>query len=70
MSKQVGRVWLARQLLRHSEVVAHINLLIGKNESASQHLSKCIYSVAMGSNDYINNYYMPAQNTCQPALHS
>ncbi|XP_031383731.1 GDSL esterase/lipase At1g29660-like [Punica granatum] len=35
---------------------------MGKNESASQHLSKCIYTVAMGSNDYINNYYAPAEN--------
>lgn len=56
------RVWLAKQQQQHAEAVARVIMLIGKNESASRFLSKCIYTVAMGSNDYINNYYMPAQN--------
>lgn len=33
--------------------------LFGDEEAAAMHLSKCIYSVGMGSNDYLNNYFMP-----------
>lgn len=31
--------------------------MLGAN--ATTHLKKCIYTVGMGSNDYINNYLMP-----------
>ncbi|KAF7836449.1 GDSL esterase/lipase [Senna tora] len=31
----------------------------GDNESLNSYLSKCIYFSGMGSNDYLNNYFMP-----------
>jgi hypothetical protein len=33
--------------------------LLGDENSASNYLSKCIYSIGMGSNDYLNNYFVP-----------
>jgi phospholipase/lecithinase/hemolysin len=34
--------------------------ILGDKDSAAAHLSKCIFTVGMGSNDYLNNYFMPA----------
>lgn len=50
---------MARQLVQHYNVISRIGLVLGNKNSASDHLSKCLYSVSIGSNDYINNYYMP-----------
>lgn len=33
--------------------------ILGDEASAANYLSKCIYSVGLGSNDYLNNYFMP-----------
>lgn len=33
--------------------------LLGDEDSAANYLSKCIYSIGLGSNDYLNNYFMP-----------
>jgi len=33
--------------------------LLGNEDSAANYLSKCIYSIGLGSNDYLNNYFMP-----------
>ncbi|XP_073013835.1 GDSL esterase/lipase At1g33811 [Typha latifolia] len=35
----------------------------GNTTRLSDHLSKCIYFVGMGSNDYLNNYFMPDMYT-------
>lgn len=34
--------------------------ILGDEDSAANYLSKCIFYVGMGSNDYLNNYFMPA----------
>lgn len=34
--------------------------ILGDEDSAANHLSQCIFTVGMGSNDYLNNYFMPA----------
>lgn len=47
---------------KHAEMVECIKLLVGKNDSASSHLSQCMYTVAIGTRDYINNYYVAAEN--------
>ncbi|PKI53584.1 GDSL esterase/lipase At5g45670-like [Punica granatum] len=58
--KDLGqRVWLAKQLVQHSNTVSRINGIFGNSRVASDHLSKCLYTVGIGSNDYINNYYKP-----------
>ncbi|XP_057471506.1 GDSL esterase/lipase At1g29670-like [Actinidia eriantha] len=57
---QLGaRISLNKQLLNHGTTVARIGLQLGNKEAAATYLSKCLYFVGMGSNDYINNYLMP-----------
>ncbi|KAF5943951.1 hypothetical protein HYC85_018028 [Camellia sinensis] len=53
------RVSMYKQLLNHQIVISRIAMLLGSKEAATNHLSKCIYSVGMGNNDYINNYFQP-----------
>lgn len=47
-----------QQLENHKVTINRITHLLG-NESAKEHLSKCFYFSVMGSNDYINNYFLP-----------
>lgn len=47
------------QLQNHKTTVSRIASILGDQESATQHLSKCLYTVGFGSNDYINNYLLP-----------
>ena len=57
---QGDRISLDRQLLNHQVTVSNIKNLLGNNESlATAYLNKCIYSVAIGNNDNLNNYFMP-----------
>nr|XP_027108817.1 uncharacterized protein LOC113728631 [Coffea arabica] len=48
-----------KQMLNHRTTISRIASLIGNETSARKHLNKCLYSVMIGSNDYINNYYLP-----------
>ncbi|KAA8519593.1 hypothetical protein F0562_013962 [Nyssa sinensis] len=54
-----GRISLNEQLLHHQVIISRIALLLGSKDLAREHLSKCIYTIGMGNNDYINNYLMP-----------
>ncbi|KAL0305569.1 UNVERIFIED_CONTAM: GDSL esterase/lipase [Sesamum radiatum] len=58
---QLGdRISLDRQLLNHRLTIARLSLLLSKQSSSVyDYLTKCLYAVNMGSNDYINNYLMP-----------
>ncbi|KAL6189051.1 hypothetical protein ACLB2K_040441 [Fragaria x ananassa] len=54
------RISLNKQLINHQIIVKRLVALRGNNGSlVADYLNKCIYSVGMGSNDYINNYFMP-----------
>ncbi|XP_058101000.1 GDSL esterase/lipase At1g29670-like [Magnolia sinica] len=55
-----GRVSMNGQLQNYQATVRQVVNILGNESSAADYLSKCIYSVAMGSNDYLNNYFMPA----------
>ncbi|KAL1826656.1 hypothetical protein ACET3Z_005068 [Daucus carota] len=63
--KRTGRnlgehINLDLQLKHHGMIVSKIMSLQGNNATFTKdYLSKCIYTVGMGSNDYINNYFMP-----------
>ncbi|XP_010522212.1 PREDICTED: GDSL esterase/lipase At1g29660-like [Tarenaya hassleriana] len=58
--QQLGeRITFGRQVQNHKKVVSLVVDLIGGEEAAANHLKKCIYSITIGSNDYINNYFMP-----------
>ncbi|XP_076924464.1 GDSL esterase/lipase At1g29670-like [Bidens hawaiensis] len=58
-----GRISLDRQLLNHHSLVSQLFHLQRNITFTREYLSKCIYLVNMGSNDYINNYLKPKHYT-------
>ncbi|XP_044485324.1 GDSL esterase/lipase At1g29670-like [Mangifera indica] len=48
-----------KQLLRHQETISHIMRIYRDRKSAEEYLRKCMYTVGIGNNDYINNYFLP-----------
>ncbi|OMO71723.1 Lipase, GDSL [Corchorus capsularis] len=52
------RVPLNEQLRNHKTIISRISRELG-DSSAKELLSQCIYSLAIGNNDYINNYFQP-----------
>ncbi|XP_057948463.1 GDSL esterase/lipase At5g45670-like [Malania oleifera] len=54
-----GRTSMNGQVKNYQNTVAQVVELLGSEDSAANYLSKCIYSVGLGSNDYLNNYFMP-----------
>ncbi|XWS70963.1 hypothetical protein CRYUN_Cryun03dG0096000 [Craigia yunnanensis] len=57
--EQLGdRISMNMQLSNHQIIISTLAEILGKC-SASNLLSKCIYAVQIGSNDYINNYFIP-----------
>ncbi|CAI0475265.1 unnamed protein product [Linum tenue] len=46
------RISFSGQVRNHQDTM-------GTEETAAKHLSKCIYSFGLGSNDYLNNYFVP-----------
>ncbi|KAB1221488.1 hypothetical protein CJ030_MR2G020840 [Morella rubra] len=59
--KHLGiRFSLDQQFQHHNLTVSRTAKILEFNQAATEHLNKCIYSVGMGSNDYINNYFMPS----------
>ncbi|RWW23036.1 hypothetical protein GW17_00012732 [Ensete ventricosum] len=57
---QGGRIPFSGQLQTYRSAVQEMGRILGGQETAATYLSKCIFSVGMGSNDYLNNYFMPA----------
>ncbi|KAF8413648.1 hypothetical protein HHK36_001640 [Tetracentron sinense] len=58
--RQLGdRISMNQQLRNFQTTISQIVTLLGNETSAADYLGKCIYSVGMGNNDYINNYFMP-----------
>ncbi|CAJ1978886.1 unnamed protein product [Sphenostylis stenocarpa] len=58
--KHMGaNVNLGAQMLNHRIIYSKIGIKIGGSEKAKQYLNKCLYYVNIGSNDYINNYFLP-----------
>ncbi|KAK8487561.1 hypothetical protein V6N13_016404 [Hibiscus sabdariffa] len=56
-----ARIPMNQQILQnHRAVVSKITKEMRNDAAASKkHLGKCIYAVQIGSNDYINNFFMP-----------
>ncbi|CAI9087873.1 OLC1v1022059C1 [Oldenlandia corymbosa var. corymbosa] len=58
--KQLGdNISLDKQLLNHKTTISRIKSLIRNQSSAQDLLNKCLYAVDIGSNDYMNNYFLP-----------
>lgn len=51
---------MSGQVRNYQNTVSQVVNILGDEDSAANYLSKCIYSVGLGSNDYLNNYFMPA----------
>ncbi|XP_058735806.1 GDSL esterase/lipase At1g29670-like [Vicia villosa] len=47
------------QLEHHKDIVSQIATKLGSTDKVQQHLNKCLYYVNIGSNDYLNNYFLP-----------
>lgn len=54
---------LNRQLENHQVTIARVARILGNQVSAVQLLNKCLYYVGMGSNDYLNNYFISEHYT-------
>lgn len=50
---------MSMQVANYRTTVQQVVGILGSEDSAANYLRKCIYSVGMGSNDYLNNYFMP-----------
>ncbi|XP_038995644.1 GDSL esterase/lipase At1g29670-like [Hibiscus syriacus] len=58
--QQLGaRISFSGQVRNYRQTVAQVVNLLGSEANAADYLSKCIYSIGLGSNDYLNNYFMP-----------
>ncbi|KAL6553291.1 hypothetical protein OROGR_007133 [Orobanche gracilis] len=54
-----GRTDFTGQVNNYRNTVEQVVSILGDEDSAANYLSKCIYSIGVGSNDYLNNYFMP-----------
>lgn len=57
---QGGRFSMNEQLRNHRATVTQIVALLGGQAAAADHLRKCLFTVGIGSNDYIGNYFLPS----------
>ncbi|CAK9149244.1 unnamed protein product [Ilex paraguariensis] len=58
--QQLGaRISFGGQVNNYKNTVSQVVNILGDENTAANYLSKCIYSLGMGSNDYLNNYFMP-----------
>ncbi|XP_051136990.1 GDSL esterase/lipase At1g29670-like [Andrographis paniculata] len=53
------RIFLDKQLEHHRGRVSEVTKLVGNESAARAHLRECLYYFNVGSNDYINNYFLP-----------
>lgn len=56
---QGARISFGGQVNNYKNTVSQVVDILGDEDSAANYLRQCIYSVGLGSNDYLNNYFMP-----------
>ncbi|XP_047338847.1 GDSL esterase/lipase At1g29670-like [Impatiens glandulifera] len=56
---------LNKQLRNHRSIVNRIANKLRSKELADRHLNRCLYTVGMGNNDYLNNYLSSNYPTSQ-----
>ncbi|KAL9257131.1 GDSL esterase/lipase-like protein [Drosera capensis] len=54
-----GRISFNGQVNNYKNTVSQIVNILGDEDSAASYLSKCMYTIGLGNNDYLNNYFMP-----------
>lgn len=50
---------MREQLKNYQIAVSRITNILGNDTAAMDHLSRCLFTVGIGTHDYINNYYLP-----------
>ncbi|KAK7306433.1 hypothetical protein VNO77_44373 [Canavalia gladiata] len=53
-----ARLSLNTQIRNHRITVDRIGIRVGDIEKAKEYINKCLYYMNIGSNDYINNYFL------------
>lgn len=53
------RISFSGQVRNYQSTVSQVVNLLGGQTQAADYLKRCIYSIGLGSNDYLNNYFMP-----------
>ena len=56
---QGDRISFSGQVKNYQNTVQQVVNLLGNQDQAANYLSRCIYSIGLGSNDYLNNYFQP-----------
>ncbi|KAK9150749.1 hypothetical protein Syun_009058 [Stephania yunnanensis] len=54
-----ARVSFGGQLNNFRTTIAQLGGFLGGANATASYLAQCVFSVGMGSNDYLNNYFMP-----------
>ncbi|XP_071697878.1 GDSL esterase/lipase At4g18970-like [Rutidosis leptorrhynchoides] len=58
--RQLGaRISFSGQVNNYVTTVSQVVSILGSVNAAANHLKRCIFSIGLGSNDYLNNYFMP-----------
>ncbi|XP_044461120.1 GDSL esterase/lipase At5g45670-like [Mangifera indica] len=58
--RQLGdRISFSGQVNNYKNTVQQVVNLLGDEDTAANYLSRCIFSIGLGSNDYLNNYFQP-----------
>lgn len=59
---QMRRIPFNQQISNFEDTLDQLTGPLGASEMA-HHLSRCIFFIGMGSNDYLNNYLLPNYDT-------
>ncbi|KMT03855.1 hypothetical protein BVRB_8g188270 [Beta vulgaris subsp. vulgaris] len=51
------RVWMDRQILNYKTTITKLQSMV--EGPVANYLNKCLYTINLGSEDYVNNYFMP-----------
>ncbi|KAK2663471.1 hypothetical protein Ddye_002045 [Dipteronia dyeriana] len=54
-----ARISFNKQLINHQITLSRIKIITAINQSAAVNLRECLYTVGIGNNDYIGNYFSP-----------
>lgn len=52
-----GCISFSDQVNNYQEIVSQVVKLLGTEDQAASYLSKCIYSIGLGSNDYLEQLF-------------
>ncbi|KDP21168.1 hypothetical protein JCGZ_21639 [Jatropha curcas] len=63
---KVTVVSLTKQEEEHQKTVKLITEKLGDKNKAEEHLKSCLYTVGVGSNDYLIDYYVAGNNGSEP----